>query len=111
MAHFYGVKNSEREESFLYSDPVISLSSSIFQRVDKPISWQNLSDLSKYKIGGVVGYSYVTDDLEKQGVLKVQRIAKPDGNYKKLAAGRLDGVLEDTDVGYEAVNRLDYLER
>ncbi|MCL9780035.1 transporter substrate-binding domain-containing protein [Vibrio sp. S4M6] len=103
---FLWSKNPEREKSFLYSNPVISLSSSLFQQADKPIVWAQLTDLAKYKIGGVVGYSYVTDKLEKQGVLKIQRIAKSDSNYKKLAAGRLDAVIEDTDVGFEAINRL-----
>lgn len=103
---FLWSKNPEREAAFIYTDPVISLSSSLFQNVNKPITWAKLTDLSKYKIGGVVGYSYVTDELEKQGVLKIQRIAKSDNNYKKLAAGRLDAVIEDTDVGYEAINRL-----
>lgn len=103
---FIWSKNPEREASFHYSDPVITLSTSLFQQKGKNISWSTLEDLSKYKIGGVVGYAYGTEELEKQGKLKILRISKAESNYKKLGAGRLDIVLEDTDVGKETVNRL-----
>ncbi|EFP96606.1 transporter substrate-binding domain-containing protein [Vibrio caribbeanicus] len=99
-------KNDERQQFFLYSDPVITLSTALFQQKAKPISWSSKSDLANYKIGGVTGYAYGIEDLEKTGKVKVQRIASPENNYKKLSAGRLDIVLEDTDVGLETVTKL-----
>ncbi|USD43643.1 transporter substrate-binding domain-containing protein [Vibrio sp. SCSIO 43135] len=99
-------KNPEREQFFHYSDPVITLSTSLFQRKDKPVTWRAREDLSAFKVGGVTGYAYGIEDLEKDGTIKIQRISSAENNYKKLAAGRLDIVLEDTDVGLETINKL-----
>ncbi|WP_250657066.1 substrate-binding periplasmic protein [Alkalimarinus coralli] len=98
--------NEDRAKHFLYSDTVADLGTSLFHQKGKTIEWSELSDLKNYRIGGVIGYAYGVEELEKQGVLKIDRIGKDVGNYKKLAAGRLDIVLEDTEVGHETINRL-----
>lgn len=99
-------KNPDREQHFLYSNPVITLSTALFQQTSKPVTWSNREDLSSLKIGGVTGYAYGIEDLEKAGTVKIQRIASAENNYKKLKAGRLDVVLEDMDVGMETVTKL-----
>lgn len=98
--------NEERAQDFLYSDTVADLGTSLFHQKGKTIEWAEAADLKGYRIGGVVGYAYGVEDLEKSGVLKIDRIGKDIGNYKKLAAGRLDIVLEDTEVGHETINKL-----
>ena len=98
--------NDDRAKDFLYSDTVAELGTSLFYNKNKPIDWNEATDLKKYKIGGVIGYAYGIEELEKQGVVKIERIGKDVGNYKKLAAGRLDIVLEDTEVGHESINKL-----
>jgi len=98
--------NEERAQDFLYSDTVADLGTSLFHQKSKTIEWTEAADLKDYRIGGVVGYAYGVEDLEKSGVLKIDRIGKDVGNYKKLAAGRLDIVLEDTEVGFETINKL-----
>ncbi len=103
--------NEERAKDFHYSDTVAELGTSLFYNLDKPIEWDKTSDLSQFKIGGVVGYAYGIEDLEKMGKVKIERIAKADGNYKKLLAGRIDIVLEDTEVGYETLNKLNINKR
>lgn len=99
-------ENEERKADFLFSEPVIFLSTSLFQQKGKDFTWDKPQDLAKFKIGGVVGYAYGIEDLEKEGVVKIRRITNPDNNYKKLVSGRLDFVLEDHDVGLETINRL-----
>ncbi|KLN63479.1 substrate-binding periplasmic protein [Vibrio sp. VPAP30] len=99
-------KNPDREQHFLYSDPVITLSTALFQQKSKPVTWSSREDLSALKVGGVTGYAYGIEDLEKAGTVKVQRIASAENNYKKLKAGRLDVVLEDMDVGMETITKL-----
>ena len=98
--------NDDRAKDFLYTDPVAELGTSLFHQKGKNIDWSKPEDLAKYKIGGVVGYAYGIEELEKQGVVKVDRIGKDVGNYKKLAAGRLDIVLEDTEVGHSTLAKL-----
>jgi len=98
--------NDDRAKDFIYSDTVAELGTSLFYNKSKPIEWNEATDLKKYKMGGVIGYAYGIEELEKQGVLKIERIGKDVGNYKKLAAGRLDIVLEDTEVGHESINKL-----
>ncbi|MBN3574681.1 substrate-binding periplasmic protein [Vibrio neptunius] len=100
------VKNTDREQFFYFTDPVITLSTAVFQKKGANITWDKLSDFKQYKIGGVIGYAYGVEGLEKQGVVKLQRISNPDNNYKKLEEERLDVVLEDSYVGLETINRL-----
>ena len=103
--------NDDRAKDFLYSDTVAELGTSLFYNKSNPIEWNEPTDLKKYKMGGVIGYAYGIEELEKQGVLKIERIGKDVGNYKKLAAGRLDIVLEDTEVGHESINKLGMTEQ
>ena len=98
--------NDDRAKDFIYSDTVAELGTSLFYNKSKPIEWNEATDLKKYRMGGVIGYAYGIEELEKQGILKIERIGKDVGNYKKLAAGRLDIVLEDTEVGHESINKL-----
>ncbi len=95
--------NDDRAKDFLYSDTVATLGTSLFYNKDKPVDWKEPKDLSKYKIGGMIGYAYGIEELEKSGTVKIDRIDNVEGNYRKLAAGRLDIVLEDTEVGLESI--------
>ncbi|WP_441351743.1 substrate-binding periplasmic protein [Vibrio sp. JPW-9-11-11] len=99
-------RNSEREQSFHFTDPVITLSTALFQQKSNPVSWSDPSDLGALKVGGVTGYAYGIEEYEKSGQVKIQRIASAENNYKKLSAGRLDVVLEDKDVGMELITQL-----
>ncbi|OOF21282.1 hypothetical protein BZJ19_16500 [Salinivibrio proteolyticus] len=65
------------------------------------------NSLTQYTIGGVLGYSYGLDDLESDNGWKIRRVASPESNYQKLAAGRLDGVLEDLNVGKQTINEME----
>ncbi|WP_028866284.1 substrate-binding periplasmic protein [Psychromonas aquimarina] len=98
--------SEERAADFIYSDVVAVLGTGLFVQKGKNIEWNEIKDISKYNIGGVLGYAYGTEDLEAAGELKIKRISSAEANYKKLASGRLDIVLENGDVGLEIVNHL-----
>jgi len=98
--------NDERANDFEFSDTVVELGTSLFYNKNKPIDWEKLTDLTKYKIGGVIGYAYGIEEMEAAGEIEIIRIGKDEGNYKKLDAGRLDIVLEDTEVGLETISRM-----
>ncbi|MGF1753976.1 transporter substrate-binding domain-containing protein [Vibrio makurazakiensis] len=95
-----------REKYFHFSDPVLTLTTSLFHRKDEKLVWDKPEDLRDYAIGGVIGYVYGLEELEELGTLHINRIPNDTGNYYKLISGRLDIVLEDTDVGYDLINRL-----
>lgn len=98
--------NEERAKDFLFSDPVAQLGTSLFHLKSKAFDWSTPEDLKNLKLGGVVGYAYGVEDLENKGVIKILRISSADANYRKLASGRIDIVLEDTEVGHGLVSKL-----
>ena len=98
--------NEERAKDFLFSDPVAQLGTSLFHLKSKAFDWNKPEELKGLKIGGVVGYAYGVEDLETKGVLKILRIGSAEANYRKLSSGRIDIVLEDTEVGHGLVSKL-----
>ncbi|WP_394251203.1 substrate-binding periplasmic protein [Vibrio profundi] len=103
---FIWAHSDVREKYFHFSNPVLTLTTSLFHRVDEQLIWKQPEDLRKYTIGGVIGYVYGLEELEELGILNIDRIPNDTGNYYKLTAGRLDIVLEDTDVGLNILRRL-----
>lgn len=99
-------RTAEREAEFLLSDPVIELKTVLFYAKDKGFDWSDTASLSEKTLGGVIGYSYGVDAEERAGLLKIERIAVPEGNYAKLLQGRIDAVLEDLDVGLDSIAKL-----
>lgn len=99
-------KTSEREEQFYFSDVVINLTTSIFHQTGKEIVWNNIEDLGKYRIGGVIGYDYELSEYEKSGAISITRKTSLEGILKMLAKDRLDIVFSDVDVGLYSVNQL-----
>ena len=98
--------NEKRAKDFLFSDPVAQLGTSLFHLKSKAFEWSKPEDLKGLKLGGVVGYAYGVEDLETKGTIKILRISSADANYRKLASGRIDIVLEDTEVGHGLVSKL-----
>ena len=96
----------ERERDFLYSAPVIELQTMLFHRKDTPFDWHHVEDLEGLRIGGVIGYSYAVEQAERDGRIRIDRIAEPANNYRKLAADRLDLVAEDQAVGSRLIEQL-----
>jgi polar amino acid transport system substrate-binding protein len=98
--------SEERAAELKFSEPVINLETVLFIQKNSTVDWTTEEDLGKYSIGGVIGYSYGIEALETSGKVKISRIASPENNYKKLASGRLEIVLEDRDVGWQLANNL-----
>lgn len=99
-------KNSEREADFLFSDPIIRLSTSLFQQKGKNMPIIGMADLAGKQVGGMIGYTYGTEEMEEAGQLKIQRVSDAENNMQKLMHGRLDFLLEDTDVGKELILKM-----
>ncbi|EKO3646458.1 transporter substrate-binding domain-containing protein [Vibrio metschnikovii] len=89
--------NQDRAARFHYSEPVITLSTVVFYHPDKPLRWENEQDLLGKTLGGVVAYDY--GFVREDAGYTIERISQPENNFRKLQAGRLDGVMEERLVG------------
>lgn len=91
--------NEERGEDFHFSDPVIELETVVFYHNDSPIQWEDEEDLKGLVLGTVVAYDY--GFVTESAGYDLDRVPDPEANYQKLAAGRVDAVLEEVFVGLE----------
>ncbi|MDZ7830302.1 MAG: transporter substrate-binding domain-containing protein [Desulfobacterales bacterium] len=97
----------ERELIYDFSEPVMMSTGRFFylkSRFPQGIEFQELADLTGFRIGGVLGYWYETE-FEKAG-LTVEYVSTDSQNFKKLFADRIDLVACDELVGWELINRL-----
>lgn len=90
----------ERKKVFNFSDQIMENKTVFFYNKkymkQKP-SWETLEDLKQYKIGGVLGYSYVSE-LTNAG-LKVRYVATDEQNVVKLDLNRINLMVADLLVG------------
>lgn len=84
----------------LYSDSIGTSRLGLAHRSDLPLSWQQLDELARYRIGVVGGYrnSPEFDALVAAGKLRVEEAASDELNLLKLLYGRLDLVVIDEQV-------------
>lgn len=97
----------ERQDDFVYSDPVMNERFVLFYRKDAPIDWSRFEDLADLKLGGRIGYSYGQefDNAVEEGVLEVEWVASPELNFRRLLFGRIDAFPEEVNVGYYILER------
>lgn len=102
------LKNEEREEDFYFTEPIAYENVLFFYKEDSGFDWETISDLEGYKIGGTVGYFYGDefDNAEKDGRITIERATEDEMNFQKLAAGRVDIVICEIDVGYELIDKV-----
>lgn len=94
-------KTAEREEFFYYSDAVIEGKTVFFHLKNRNFSWNSYSDLTEYRLGGVLGYQYIFDG---EPGIRMDRVNDELTNFKKLLAGRIDAFPSDRDVAYTILN-------
>lgn len=72
----------------------------IVENKNKPIHWQTVQDFSKYKLGVVQDYinTEELDALIATGAIKVKTSTSDLMNVQKVAGGRLDAAVIDTNV-------------
>tara|TARA_R110001583_G_scaffold194956_1_gene367913 strand:- start:73315 stop:74085 length:771 start_codon:yes stop_codon:yes gene_type:complete len=101
-------KTESRKKTFLFSDPIYLADSHFFAyRADQtkpPVTYEKLSDLKPYKIGGIQGY-YYEPWYEKAG-LDVQYAHSEEQNFKRLKLGRIDLFSTATTVGWHIIKQL-----
>lgn len=96
---FPWVKRDEREELFLYSDPIYEMKASLFYLKKR---FKDHSDLSgdvikKYLVGVPLGYE-LGHDLKQMGY-RCEPVPCLSNGFEMLLKGRIDFLLESDDVG------------
>ncbi|WP_429077637.1 substrate-binding periplasmic protein [Aeromonas veronii] len=94
--------NKDRQEWLHYPEEPLSRSGEVlFYPADRPVKFEQLSDLKGLRIGIQADYAYSPDFLADEGVIRVAMTG--DGKMVKqlhlMMAGRLDGVVLNEQVG------------
>ncbi|WP_196160420.1 ABC transporter substrate-binding protein [Reinekea sp. G2M2-21] len=94
----------ERNNEIIFNSTALIVNRSIFwYKKGTNFSWTDYGDLSKYSIGGMIGYSD-TDLLEGNGVT-IQLVKDELTNLKKLLAGRIDAFAMNEVVGTQIIKQ------
>lgn len=98
---------ADREQDFVFSDPVMNERFVLFYRKDAPVRWQSMEDLSDLRLGGSIGYSYGKnfDNAVENDVIDVEWVASTELNFRRLLFGRIDAFPEEINVGYYILRR------
>lgn len=99
------VPSSEREQKFLFSEPLYSKRTMLFHYDNGGPSpartFTSLSELHPYKLGGVRGYYY--QSLFAQAGLELELASSEELSFRKLRAGRVDLVPAVETVGWSVI--------
>lgn len=87
-------------KEFHFSDPMGTGPLGLVERVDKPLKWEKVEDLSTYTIGVVQDYVNTTefDTLAAQGKIKTQTVTSDTQDLMKVQGGRVDAAVIDKNV-------------
>jgi polar amino acid transport system substrate-binding protein len=107
----YFPEYSYDSNEFVFSAPMGQGPLGLVESKSKPIEWSNVADLAKYKIGVVQDYVN-TEELDAKiaaGEIKAQTVTSDDINVQKVAGGRIDAAVIDSNVFNYLVNNEDKL--
>lgn len=91
MGYFPEYYSKDIEKTFYFSDPIGESILGFAESKYKPIEWNTLEDLKKYKIGTVIGYvnSFEFDKLVSNNELQIESVTNDLLNIKKVGAQRI----------------------
>jgi len=91
LGYFPEYYSKEIEKIFYFSDPIGESILGFAESKYKPIEWNTLEDLKKYKIGTVIGYvnSPEFDKLVSNKELQIESVTNDLLNIKKVGAQRI----------------------
>lgn len=95
------LSSPERERDFFLSDAVVEASYVFFYRRDQPFDWKTVDDLAGLRIGATLEYDYgpAFQQAEREGRLRVERVASDEQNFSRLLARRIQVFPMDREVG------------
>lgn len=99
----YWYDNTERRESMVFSDPLITNRTVFFQRQDDAeIHWKSLGDLSSYRMSATLGFTYTDDFYQamQNDIINPVMVPSDVQNLKLLMAKRTDIFATDEMSGF-----------
>ena len=95
-------KTPEREKYLHYSEPIIHEKHVLFHRKDKNIRFKKYSDLSRLKIGAVIGFHYGKEfeEAERRNIIRVGRTYISEFAFAFLVHKKIDVFPQEMLVGY-----------
>ncbi|RMF14369.1 MAG: amino acid ABC transporter substrate-binding protein [Gammaproteobacteria bacterium] len=98
----------ERQKLFYCSEALVEGEQVFFHLKGQAPDWQTLDDLKGVPIGATLGYYYgeAFEAREKDGTLRVRRIASDETNMRLLFMGRIKLFPQDKMVGYSLARKL-----
>lgn len=102
-------KTIERDQYYLYSEPIYTGNYVLFHLKAYPLKWQKYSDLSEIKIAATRGFGGMGQEFleaEAKKVINVDRLASDDQSFSMLMLNRVQAVASDLEVGYVLINKL-----
>lgn len=91
--------NEERKQWAVFTDPVGEEISVAFKRRDRNITFDNLRDLTRYRVAGLRN-AHVSKLLTDQGV-EVHPVVSPRQGFRMVYFGRIDTLVIDRFVGLQ----------
>ena len=95
-------KTPEREKDFYFSDPLIHEKHVFFHRKESPVIFNKLSDLSRLRIGAIIGFHYGKEfeEAERRGRIRVGRTYLSEFAFAYLVHKKIDLFPQEMLVGY-----------
>lgn len=86
----YGwVITEKRMHDITFSEPMLQSREYLVYLKDNPISWGDIKDLEKYRIGGLIGYSHL-DIMDENGITPSTKVKSEGQLMEMLFAKRID---------------------
>ncbi len=106
-ASSYWFRNAEYEQQYLLSDTIFVNREVLFHLKRTPLpDWEKLEDLSGFRFGATLGYSY-TDEfwaLGKSRKIHIEETASDLVNFRKLLKGRIEIFPCEEVTGWKILN-------
>lgn len=93
----------EREEYFIYSDKVLTEEFVFFHKNTLDFDWDSISNLRKFSIGGIYGYSYgprIDQAIKNKTIRLALQVTTPEQNFKMLLHDRIQLFPFELNVGH-----------
>ena len=102
--------NEERDKWLHFSPPLLYTEYGFFVHKSNPLQFKDVTDVKGYRVG-VYGPSNTSRSLEKIKAqiqnLSIDMRPNDEDGFRKLAAGRIDAVFSNRDVGFHLMDRLE----
>ena len=108
LATFPYSKNAERQEKFLYSDPILPGEVFFFTQADSKLKFGDYTDIAGASLCMPLGYNLFppVEQAVAQGILTRIEPAAMDNCYLMVKQGRADLTIARLEIGWYQINRL-----